>query len=230
MSESITGMVAQGTRWLIRTFRVRFDSSPISCPDRLIEFIHTRSAYVAQTSLYGYLKTRMGRNYVAIFKDSKYAPSLNTTKWSLYSACLSDLVVYSVALMVRKTGMDLDDAAEFAVHCHDTCVSQTFDGPYADAIRDQVIAAFAERCTNVVWANASIGESAFSLSPKTLAGSAPVSDEFKELDRDIVMNSIRFRWDDVRNQLRRRLDAESCSLNWSGYTGRRRNRNNQFMD
>jgi hypothetical protein len=38
---------------------------------------------------------------------------------------------------------------------------------------------------------------------------APIVDEFKELDREIVRNSIRFRWRDVRAQLRRRLRPEA---------------------
>ena len=40
---------------------------------------------------------------------------------------------------------------------------------------------------------------------------APVIDEYKALDREIVTNSIRFRWRDARDQLRRRLDAPALA-------------------
>ena len=73
--------------------------------ENLIEFVHSRAAYVAQTSLYGYLKTRMGRQYVDIFKDEFFAPSLNKAKWELYFACLSDLTVYAISNIVTKSNL-----------------------------------------------------------------------------------------------------------------------------
>ena len=48
----------------------RLDKSRIDNLASLIDFIHTRAAYVAQTSLYGYLKTRMGTRYRVIFEPA----------------------------------------------------------------------------------------------------------------------------------------------------------------
>ncbi len=204
-------------RKLVRMFRVRFDKSPIESVDGLIEFIHTRSAYVAQTSLYGYLKTRMGRNYVSIFKDERFAPSLNTAKWKIYAACLSDLCVYAVARSgTRQPGLSTD----LALHCYRQCVQRTFDGPIAEAIASGAVAEFEARCGAVIWANAAIGAAAFSKSPAALADSSPVSDEFRKLDREIVMNSVRFRWNDVRGQLTKRLDGDAVWHNWRPEAGR----------
>ena len=204
-------------RKLVRIFRVRFDKSPIESVDGLIEFIHTRSAYVAQTSLYGYLKTRMGRNYVSIFKDERFAPSLNTAKWKIYAACLSDLCVYAVA---RSGTRQPEHSSELALHCHRQCVQRTFDGPIAEAIAADAAAEFEARCGAVIWANAAIGAGAFSTSPAALADSSPVSDEFRELDREIVMNSVRFRWNDVRDQLAKRLDGDAVWEDWRLAAGR----------
>ena len=38
---------------------------------------------------------------------------------------------------------------------------------------------------------------------------APVVDELKEFDEPIVLNSVRFRWQEVRRELRKALDAEA---------------------
>ena len=80
-----------------RIFGVRFDKSPIQTLDSLVEFIQSRAAYVAQTALYGYLKTRMGTRFRVIFEDDEFAPSINNAKWSTYGACLSDLTVFAAA-------------------------------------------------------------------------------------------------------------------------------------
>ena len=58
------------------------------------------------------------------------------------------------------------------------------------------------------------GEAAFAGSIDDLIRNAPVVDEFKALDAPIVRNSIRFRWRDVREELRRRLDAAAVAADW----------------
>ena len=200
---------------LRRIFRIRFDKSSIGDTEQLIEFIHTRSAYLAQTSLYGYLKTRMGRNYVSIFKDERFAPSLNASKWRIYAACLSDLTVFSIALAVSHSPMKPEEKIALAIYCHHECVRRTFEGEYATMMyAAEAVESFSRRAKATIWANAAIGEAAFSESPEALANSSPVSDTFKELDREIVTNSVRFRWNDVRGQLRRRLDGRALGESW----------------
>ena len=199
---------------LFRVFRIRFDKSPIMRVVQLVEFVSTRSAYVAQTSLFGYLKTRMGREYVKIFNDDEFLPSIETAKWEIYAACLSDLSIYVVSLAVQQGKLDRGQAESLARYVHSTCVGDTFEGSVAESIRKRTLAEFENRSRVTIWANAALGEAAFSLSPPALADSSPVTDEFKMLDREIVMNSIRLRWNDVRDQLRRRYDGEAISEEW----------------
>ena len=73
---------------------------------------------------------------------------------------------------------------------------------------------FRLRVESTDWDKAAQGENAFGGSARDLVRYAPVVDEFKELDGAIVANSIRFRWQDVRRQLRKRLDAEGLSDDW----------------
>ena len=199
---------------LLRALRIRSDRSTINNADRLVQFVHTRSAYVAQTSLYGYLKTRMGRKYVEIFKDAKFAPSLNTAKWQVFAACLSDLCVHSVALAAKQGQLNADEAAGLARQCYRQCVEQTFKGDLAAGLAPAAVEDFEQRCRTVIWPNAAIGANAFTRSPKALADASPVSEEFKRLDRRIVENSVRFRWNDVRHQLERRLDGAALCASW----------------
>ena len=64
------------------------------------------------------------------------------------------------------------------------------------------------------WPNAAMGEASFTESPSVLIDTAPIADHLKKEDVDIVTNSIRFRWRDVREQLRTRIDADAVSRDW----------------
>ncbi len=201
-------------RDLIRIIHSRLDNSELEGAEKLIEFIHSRAAYVAQTSLYGYLKTRMGRQYVDIFKDEFFAPSLNKAKWELYFACLSDLTVYAISNIVTKSNLADEEISNKAKFIFDECVARTLDENCPQVIMTQAKNSFINRSQITIWANAAIGENAFSLSPETLACSSPVTEEFQELDREIVLNSVRFRWNNIREEFQKRCNRDKILDSW----------------
>jgi hypothetical protein len=207
----IIASVSSGWR---RVFAIRFDKSRIQTVDSLVEFVQTRAAYVAQTSLYGYLKTRMGTRFRQIFEDEEFLPSINSAKWRTYAACLSDLAVFTTATAGIENGLSDREITELARYCFETAVRQTFDDAEAGKMRDEIAARFAKRINSVVWHDAAAGENAFTCSPLELINSAPIAEEFKLLDREVVTNSIRFRWRDVREQLRKRIEREAICADW----------------
>ena len=50
--------------------------SSIKSKKDLQNFVQERSAHVTQTTLYGYLKTRIGTRYVLMLDDEKYSESI----------------------------------------------------------------------------------------------------------------------------------------------------------
>jgi hypothetical protein len=68
---------------------------PIDSPEALAHFIETRASYMAQTSLYGYLRTRMGMRYPELFDDDVFVVGINLAKWQIWLDCLGDLSVYA---------------------------------------------------------------------------------------------------------------------------------------
>ncbi len=197
-----------------RIFGIRFDKSALQSVDNLAEFIHTRSAYVAQTSLYGYLKTRMGTRFRQVFEDDKFLPTINQAKWRTYGACLSDLTVFAAAMTGSENRLGTDEMSNLARRCFETAVQQTFDDAEAGEVRAEIVESFEARIKQTHWPNAAIGENAFTSSPQVLLDSAPIADELKEQDVEIVTNSIRFRWRDVREQLRKRIDRDAICAEW----------------
>jgi len=177
----------------------------VDTPAALGEFIHTRASHVAQTALYGYMKTRAGTRFPALFEDPAMLASINIAKWHVWAACVSDLAVYSGALLRIHGGASAAAARAVIV----PLVAQTLATGDGEAGGD--FPASAARVMARV-ANCDLGafgddESAFTESPRALVHWAPIADELKARDSEIVRNSVRFRWHEVRRDLRRRLRA-----------------------
>jgi len=193
---------------------IRFNKGPLDTVDALVEFIETRAAYVAQTSLYGYLKTRMGMKYATIFQDDEFAPSLAIAKWNVFASCLSDLTIFAVSTAVQNIDSSEFDREAFANHCFIKAARTVIDDLDFKDILDTSIEQFGQRTKRTNWEKAAIGENAFLQSPKDVVGFAPILSELKELDTEIVINSTRFRWRDVREQLRKRIDGDAVVKDW----------------
>ena len=80
---------------------------PVADREALKLFLATRASHVAQTSLYGYLRTRAGMRYPELFDDDGFVLSINIAKWQIWLACLSDLAVFAGGLMARDLPAEL---------------------------------------------------------------------------------------------------------------------------
>lgn len=179
---------------------------PITDVEGLRAFLNTRASFVAQTSLYGYLRTRAGQRYPELFDDAIFVRAINQAKWQIWLACLSDLAVYAGGLLTLAEPA----AAGRVGPLIEAAVARTLEetglppdaGPDFLAGTQEVRA----RLAGCNWLEITDGELVFSQSPKALVKWAPVVDKLKELDEPIVLNSVRFRWQEVRRDLRRCLD------------------------
>jgi hypothetical protein len=184
-------------------------SNRIADVEALQHFLASRSSHVAQTALYGYLRTRAGTRYPELFDDDDFVRSINIAKWHVWLACLSDLSVYAGGLLMQRN----DKGRALVDQVIITAVNQilTSTGIPEDAGQDfaQHAADVGVRLADCDWPSIKDDESPFSCSPAALVRWAPVVDKFKEEDDEIVRNSVRFRWQQVRRDLRRNLDAES---------------------
>jgi len=182
---------------------------PIDSPEALARFLDKRASFVAQTSLYGYLRTRAGMRYPELFDDDPFVASINIAKWHVWLDCLSDLAVYAGSRLAQEAPRELPRIARMLTALVDDILAQT--GTPAEA--GDAFAAHAERVRDRVsrthWLAVGKDEAAFTQSPAGLVRWAPVMDELKELDEEIVRNSVRFRWQEVRRDFSRHLDSEA---------------------
>jgi hypothetical protein len=190
----------------------------IETVEALGRFVGQRSAYVAQTALYGYLKTRMGTKFPQYFADDAFAASIKHAAVRQFVSCSADLTVHAAGRVAAEAGMGHGEAAALAGRCYALALGAALAPSDAHLVPEGAATAFAERAARTVWAGTA-GEAAFAGSIADLIRHAPVTDEFRALDASIVGNSIRFRWRDVRAQLQRRLDGAAVGADWRARTG-----------
>jgi len=182
---------------------------PIDTLEALVGFLDRRASFVAQTSLYGYLRTRAGMRYPELFDDDPYVASINIAKWHVWLDCLSDLAVFAGSRLAQQSPREMLRVARMMVEVVDRVLAQAgtpaeaggeFAG-HAQQVRDRV--------ARTDWLAVGKDEAAFTESPAGLLRWAPVLDDLKALDEEIVRNSVRFRWQEVRQDFSRQLDPEA---------------------
>ncbi len=208
-------------RMVLGAFSGRFtgrpDKSPIASFKALHEFVNTRSAYVMQKKLYDYVKTRMGTQYVRMFNDDAFIHSLNIARMHVYAACLSDLSVYAIAWTTHGSGLPGSVRREMALTCYERGIAANLEHAPDGRWAPDAIAAFTLRVNGADWEGEALDWTAFTRSPAALIRWAPIAEELKEFDRDIVENSINFAWRDIRVDLRNRLDAGAVREDWAAH-------------
>ena len=199
-------------------FKVRRDSGPIDSVDGLCSFVSTRAAFVAQKTLYGYLKTRMGTRYPSMFSDDVFISSINIAKMHVYAACLSDLSVFAASRALREQVTDDSAYRDLALRCFrrgldDNAESAREVGAFSAA---EALTVFERRLAFQDWHSSLADPDLFSVSPQALFEWAPIAPQLKRDDKEIVQNSIRFTWRDIRVQLKKRIDGAAILADLSG--------------
>ena len=181
---------------------------PLSNPEALEQFLKTRASHVAQTSLYGYLKTRAGTRFPEMFEDPGLLLSMNMAKWQIWLACLSDLTIYVGALIQQRTGTGNDRIVAILSEVVDSILAETGKPEDSADAFESTAQGIRIRIANTDYSLIGDDETAFRESPESLYHWAPIADELKSRDREIVINSVRFRWKEIRNSVRGLLRAE----------------------
>ena len=175
----------------------------------LERFLDTRASHIAQTTLYGYFRTRAGTRFPVLFDDDVFAVSINHAKWQMWLACLSDLAVYAGGLLALRSRAGPAVCGALVRCSVDAILERTGtpedSGPrFAEGVRE-----VRERLSRCDWNALSDDESAFTASPEALVRHAPIMPELMALDEEIVRNSVRFKWHEIRRELRSILDADA---------------------
>ena len=187
--------------YLFSLFKAFMPKTKISNLDELEDFIQSKSAWVTQVTLYGYLKTRMGTRYVLHFENDKFMASVNLAKWNIYAVALQDLTFFTFSyLKTNLNYQDIDKAKEIFLKILD---DETTNKMPLDII-EEAKKHFNERLQSINW-NTYYNDLPFNPSALSLYKWAPIDDELKKLDRKIVLNSVILKWDIVKKEFNERI-------------------------
>jgi len=187
--------------YIFALFKAFIPKKKLSNLDELENFIQSKSAWVTQVTLYGYLKTRMGTRYVLHFENDKFMSSVNLAKWNMYSVAIQDLTFFTFSYLKASLNYNqVEKAKEIFFKILDDEISNKMPLEIIDEAKKN----FNERLQNMNW-DTYYNDLPFNQSALSLYKWAPIADELKELDRKIVLNSVILKWDVVKKEFKERV-------------------------
>ena len=169
----------------------------INSKEDLENFVQERSAHVAQTTLYGYLKTRIGTRYALMVEDEKFTESINIAKWNIYVAAISDLTFYVFSYLIDKKNLKENDSEKIFLNILDKEFKNGLDKKIYENAKNEFIV----KAKNIDWHNYHLSNP-FKESGLALYKWSPIAEELKVLDKEIVLNSIMLKWNLVENEFK----------------------------
>ena len=187
--------------YLFALFKAFIPKKKISNLDELENFIQTKSAWVTQVTLYGYLKTRMGTRYVLHFENDEFMGSVNLAKWNIYSVALQDLTFFTFSkLKADFNYQEMKNAEEIFFKILDDETSNKMPQDIIEEAKKN----FVERMKSINW-DTYHNDLPFNPSALSLYKWAPIAEELKNLDRKIVLNSVILKWNVVKKEFDERI-------------------------
>lgn len=199
---------------LLLTLRNKLGLAPrpaLNSLPSVVEFTAKQSAYVSQVTLFGYIKTRAGTSWPKLFENDTYLISLRTARSHFFAACVSDLSLFFAARMFIEGQLSARQAEELAVEiAQQVLITPDIDGHEdidPDAFRD-IVNRTRQRALVMKWEEAATTALAFHSSAEAFMRWAPVTDEFKASDEEIMRNSLHLRWIGIRRDIKETLQIE----------------------
>ncbi len=155
----------------------------------LQKFIQQRSAHVTQTTLYGYLKTRIGVKYTAMVEDEVFSKSINIAKWNIYMVAIADCTFYVFSYLISEKNLKENDCKEIYL---DIIEKEKANG-LSNEVHLKAKQEFLNRYEKINFTKYYL-DNPFKESCLALYNWAPIADELKILDKEIVLNSMRLKW------------------------------------
>ena len=164
----------------------------------LQKFIQQRSAHVTQTTLYGYLKTRIGVKFTAMVEDDVFSKSINIAKWNIYMTAIADCSLYVFSYLIAEKNLRENDCKEIYLDI----IENEKENGLTDEIYQRAKKEFLNRYDKINF-NKYYLENPFKESGEALYYWSPIADELKTLDKKIVLNSISLKWGLMKDEFKK---------------------------
>jgi archaellin len=170
----------------------------INSKEDLQKFIQQRSAHVTQNTLYGYLKTRMGHKFTLMVDDDAFSQSINLAKWNIYMVALADCTFYTFSYLMNEKNLKDNDCSKIYLNI----IEKEKDNGLSNEIFEKAKKEFLLRLKEVDFKKYYL-EEPFLNSCYALYNWSPIADELKALDKKIVLNSMRLKWNLIDDEFKK---------------------------
>ena len=161
----------------------------IKSKNDLQKFIQQRSAHVTQTTLYGYLKTRIGVKYTAMVEDEVFSKSINIAKWNIYMIAIADCAFYTFSYLISEKNLKENNCKEIYLDIIEKEKSNGLSEEIYLKAKEEFINRYEKIDFNKYYLDNPFKESCLAL-----YNWSPIADELKTLDKEIVLNSMKLKW------------------------------------
>ena len=170
----------------------------INSKEDLQKFIQQRSAHVTQNTLYGYLKTRMGHKFTIMVEDEVFSQSINLAKWNIYTVALADFTFYAFSYLMNEKNLNENDCSRIFLNI----IEKEKENGLSNEIFENAKKEFQLRLKKVDFKKYYL-EEPFQESCYALYHWSPIADELKNLDKKIVLNSMRLKWNLIDDEFKK---------------------------
>lgn len=188
---------------------------PIETYSHLIDYIAKNAAFVSQVTLYTYVKARAGTQYPKLFTNEDFLTSLRIARWHIFGAAVADMALFSAAQFHASGALDQKQTEAFAGGIMDEILTNYEQDDIEPATFIGMLAAARRRAAFASWSDIADGPTAFQASSDAVFEWAPIADELKNLDEEILRNSIHLRWIGVRRDTKVLLRHDAILADWT---------------
>ena len=186
----------------------------IESHSQLVEYISKNAAYVSQVTLYTYVKARAGTQYPELFTNEDFLTSLRIARWHIFGAAVADMALFSAAQFHASGALDQKQTEAFAGGIMDEILTNYEQDDIEPAAFIDMLATARRRAAFASWNDIADGPTAFQASSDAVFEWAPIADELKNLDEEILRNSIHLRWIGVRRDTKALLRHDAILGDW----------------
>ena len=169
---------------------------------------------MSQVTLYTYVRARAGTRFPKLFQNDDFLTSLRIVRWHIYGAAICDLGLFAIAQLKRDAGLSSKIAQELAIVMRNG-ILKYYDQDDIDPKDFAAIGDTGKQCATFAnWEVIADGSAAFQSSSDAVFWVAPIADELKVNDEEIVRNSIHLRWIGVRRDLKELIRPAPILADW----------------
>ena len=186
---------------------------------QLIDYAEKNAAYVSQVTLYTYVKARAGTQFPKMFENEMFLTSLKIARWHIFGAAVADMALFAAAQFHVAGDLDRPDTQRFATGIIEAILTNYEQDDVAPSIFLEMMADGVRRAAFANWGDIADGPAAFQRSADAVYEWAPIADELKSLDEEIVRNSIHLRWIGVRRDTKALMRRDAILASWTPAAG-----------